>query len=56
MYLLTDDKGLHDITNEIVLKPMIIFPDDFKETEKYQCFEPIKPERFMVVFKGKPSK
>ena len=41
VYLLTDDNGLHGVTNEIIMKPKIIFPDDFKETERYQCFEPI---------------
>jgi hypothetical protein len=54
MYLITDDKELHGTTTEIIEHPNLIFPD-FKPTEKYVGFEPLKPEKFNSNFKTKPK-
>ncbi|NLE04776.1 MAG: hypothetical protein GX638_08250 [Crenarchaeota archaeon] len=55
MYLVTADNGLHDTANEVVSKPKTIF-SDLKDTDRYPGFEPIKPERFLAVFKNATTK
>jgi len=54
MYLITDDKELHGTTAELIEHPDLIFPE-FKPTERYVGFEPLKPKKFVSNFKTKPK-
>ena len=49
VYLVTDDKELFGTTAEVVTQPYLIFPD-FKQTEKFMGFEPLKPEKFVAEY------
>jgi len=52
MYLITDDREFYGTTIEIIEHPNLVFPE-FKVTEKYIGFEPLKPEIFISNFKTK---